>query len=214
MAQNATNADSGQLSTGYTKPQLYPQLANNAEFLQGLETILQPMYAQGASQQEVDDVTERAQAFFLAQQQQQRFASDRQQNEQAAITSTPSQLEPTQSRASSAADAASPTTTTSKSDDAPYPVSFQQLAALIASGAPIPGLKEIPDKLAEGEPSESTIDVKTVRKPWEQKQEQAVEPPLGLGSLSRHGGQVAEDSNVSRIEAAKDRNAEEGTGQV
>ncbi|KAK4698760.1 hypothetical protein P7C70_g7508, partial [Phenoliferia sp. Uapishka_3] len=44
-------------------------------------------------------------------------------------------------------------------------MSFAHLAALIASGAPIPGIKDIPDNIAEGEPSVSKIEVK--RKPWE-----------------------------------------------
>lgn len=36
---------------------------------------------------------------------------------------------------------------------------------MIATGAPVPGIRDIPDLLAEGEPSESTAQVP--KKPWE-----------------------------------------------
>lgn len=66
-------------------------------------------------------------------------------------------------------------------------MSFAHLASLIASGAPIPGIRDIPDKLAEGEPSVSTVGVK--RKPWENA------PAVSKGD-------------------AEDKVIEEGTGQV
>lgn len=58
-------------------------------------------------------------------------------------------------------------TTSTPSDAPPYPLSFATLASLIASGAPIPGIREIPNKLASEEPSISTIEVGKVKKPWE-----------------------------------------------
>lgn len=67
-----------------------------------------------------------------------------------------------------------PTTTatiteTKSSEAPPYPLSFAALASLIASGAPIPGIRDIPNKLAEGEPSISTVELSKVKKPWEVK---------------------------------------------
>jgi hypothetical protein len=48
---------------------------------------------------------------------------------------------------------------------APYPLSFNHVVELIAAGQPIPGIKEIPDTVLEGQASES---VKAKRKkPWE-----------------------------------------------
>ncbi|ORY04204.1 hypothetical protein K493DRAFT_57368 [Basidiobolus meristosporus CBS 931.73] len=46
-----------------------------------------------------------------------------------------------------------------------YPKSFQEICELIASGKPIPGIKQIPNKLSEVTPSESTL--KPRPKPWE-----------------------------------------------
>lgn len=48
---------------------------------------------------------------------------------------------------------------------APYPISFSQIVQLITSGAPIPGIKEVPDTVLEGQASLPTR-VKR-RKPWE-----------------------------------------------
>lgn len=64
-------------------------------------------------------------------------------------------------------------------DNPPYPPSFAELARLIATGAPIPGIKHIPDQLAEGEPSKSTLAAQIGQsggtpnqigvKPWEKQ---------------------------------------------
>ena len=48
---------------------------------------------------------------------------------------------------------------------APYPSSFNHIVELITSGAPIPGIKEIPDTILEGQASEPTKLVR--QKPWE-----------------------------------------------
>ena len=48
---------------------------------------------------------------------------------------------------------------------APYPISFSQIVELITSGGPIPGIKEVPDTVLEGQASLPTT-VKR-RKPWE-----------------------------------------------
>ncbi|GAA6009116.1 DUF5572 domain-containing protein [Rhodotorula paludigena] len=117
-------------------------------FLRGLETILQPYYARGASQDEIDDVVKRAEAFFLSSQVQPDLE---QPQPQEALTSVPP---------ASNASASSPL-----GENPPYPPSFAELAQLIASGAPIPGVRDIPDELAAGEPSEAKHEAR--RKPWE-----------------------------------------------
>ena len=48
---------------------------------------------------------------------------------------------------------------------APYPTSFSQIVELITSGEPIPGIKEVPDIVLEGQASKPTT-VKR-KKPWE-----------------------------------------------
>ena len=48
---------------------------------------------------------------------------------------------------------------------APYPTSFAQIVDLISSGKPIPGIKEIPDTVLDGQGTESKREKR--RKPWE-----------------------------------------------
>lgn len=48
---------------------------------------------------------------------------------------------------------------------APKPASFAEICELIAEGKPIPGIKDIPDTILEGQASESQATKRT--KPWE-----------------------------------------------
>lgn len=50
-------------------------------------------------------------------------------------------------------------------DTAPYPTSFAHIVELITTGQPIPGIREIPDKISEEKPSESVQSKR--KKPWE-----------------------------------------------
>ena len=50
-------------------------------------------------------------------------------------------------------------------NDAPKPASFAEICEMIAEGKPIPGIKEIPDTILEGQASESTSEKR--KKPWE-----------------------------------------------
>lgn len=53
--------------------------------------------------------------------------------------------------------------------DAPRPASFAEICDMIAEGKPIPGIKDIPDTVLEGQASESQAGRR--RKPWERAQE-------------------------------------------
>jgi len=152
----------------------------------GLNSILEPYFARGASQEEIQEVTARAEAFYL-----QSFVL-------CLCLKLESRTDLFSSRQQSAETPAAPPATAASapapsSDAPPYPLSFAALAALIASGAPIPGIKDIPDKLAEGAPSESKVDVGRIRKPWEKAPES--------------GGSVVGDG-------VKEAAAEEGSRQV
>ncbi|KAF9280225.1 hypothetical protein BGZ68_007422 [Mortierella alpina] len=68
------------------------------------------------------------------------------------------------------------TTTPSTGADPSYPKSFQEICELIASGKPIPGIRQIPNNLAEGTPSEAKLAPKL--KPWEMKK--AAEAPAAV----------------------------------
>lgn len=48
---------------------------------------------------------------------------------------------------------------------APLPMSFAHIVELITTGQPIPGIREVPDKISEEEVSESAKENK--KKPWE-----------------------------------------------
>ncbi|KAF9206830.1 hypothetical protein BGZ49_001722 [Haplosporangium sp. Z 27] len=58
-------------------------------------------------------------------------------------------------------------TSSTPAADPSYPKSFQEICELIAAGKPIPGIRQIPNNLAEGTPSEAKLTPKL--KPWEQK---------------------------------------------
>ncbi|KAK4505763.1 hypothetical protein PRZ48_003728 [Zasmidium cellare] len=58
--------------------------------------------------------------------------------------------------------------------DAPKPASFAEIVELIAEGKPIPGIKEIPDTILEGQASENQAEKR--KKPWE-KESGATESP-------------------------------------
>ncbi|KAF9154438.1 hypothetical protein BG015_000912 [Linnemannia schmuckeri] len=60
--------------------------------------------------------------------------------------------------------------------DPTYPKSFQEICELIASGKPIPGIRQIPNNLAEGTPSEAKLAPKL--KPWEKKKAANSEEPV------------------------------------
>ena len=48
---------------------------------------------------------------------------------------------------------------------APFPISFAQIVELITTGQPIPGIRDVPDKVSEEEASESAKG--NMVKPWE-----------------------------------------------
>ncbi|BGP08602.1 hypothetical protein OF846_003627 [Rhodotorula toruloides] len=170
-------------ATATTEHRILPTTLTDPTFLQGLDLILQPYYDQGASEDEIRDVVKRAEAFYLSS----HAPEDLEQPQPlSSLTTVPSASSPSSS---------SQPPPPSSSSDPPYPPTFAQLAALIATGAPIPGIKEIPDKLAEGEPSESRESVR--RKPWEK---------AGAGGGGDESGMLEG--------AADETMKEEGSGQV
>ena len=48
----------------------------------------------------------------------------------------------------------------------PYPTSFSQIVELITSGEPVPGIKEVPDTVLEGQASQPMAAKR--KKPWEE----------------------------------------------
>jgi hypothetical protein len=67
---------------------------------------------------------------------------------------------------------------------APKPATFAEICEMIAEGKPIPGIKQIPDTILEGQKSETHASKR--RKPWEKEgSTMGVQWPVGMG---RRGG--------------------------
>ncbi|EME85596.1 uncharacterized protein MYCFIDRAFT_150657 [Pseudocercospora fijiensis CIRAD86] len=64
-----------------------------------------------------------------------------------------------------AANTQAPADTSGGMADAPKPASFAEICDMIAEGKPIPGIKDIPDTILEGQASESNTARR--KKPWE-----------------------------------------------
>ena len=75
-----------------------------------------------------------------------------------------------------------PTSTLGAEPSAPYPISFSQIVELITTGQPIPGIKEVPDTLLEGQASQP-ITAKR-KKPWEKDVDEDVRSDTEIGSTS------------------------------
>ena len=56
---------------------------------------------------------------------------------------------------------------------APYPTSFEQIVELISTGQPIPGIKDVPDTVLEGQASQTNAVRR--KKPWEKEDVGVVE---------------------------------------
>ena len=56
---------------------------------------------------------------------------------------------------------------------APYPTSFEQIVELISTGQPIPGIKDVPDTVLEGQASQPSAARR--KKPWDKGNETARE---------------------------------------
>ncbi|KAK3060710.1 hypothetical protein LTS18_007926 [Coniosporium uncinatum] len=61
---------------------------------------------------------------------------------------------------------ATPVAISGASPEAPYPTSFSHIVELITTGQPVPGIKEIPNTVLEGQGTESAKPRR--KKPWEQ----------------------------------------------
>ncbi|GAA5963451.1 hypothetical protein JCM3765_003076 [Sporobolomyces pararoseus] len=137
-------------------------------FLQGLSSILAPYYERQASIQEIQQVTQRAETFYLLNSSSNSTPTTTRTTKQPEPTSVPTSSDLTSTSSSSVI-----STSTSTAEEPPYPISFQHLAQLIQSGQPIPGIKEIPDLLNQKLPSQSIETIK--KKPWEKVNFQAEE---------------------------------------
>lgn len=52
---------------------------------------------------------------------------------------------------------------------APYPTSFSQIVELVSTGQSVPGIKQVPDIVLEGQSSNPVLEKR--KKPWETEQQ-------------------------------------------
>ncbi|KAI3624992.1 hypothetical protein CBS9595_000353 [Malassezia furfur] len=110
---------------------------------QGIQAIIAPMIEQGASEEEIKATVARARQFYYEH-------------------NTPA---PTEATSASQRDAEAQPETSEPMEQ--YPASFNAIVELIATGQEdkIPGVRDIPLKINESEPSSSTLE--RPKKPWE-----------------------------------------------
>lgn len=166
--------------TAHSERAIFKLAVQDDAFASGLEPIvlLNGLDA-GVAADEVLATVQRAYDFYLQwqQQQQQGQASASTSDDIVGVHSASSSSGAAQrasessSTAAATAGPAETPATMHEPSGAPYPSSFADVVALISRGEPIPGVREIPDQLAEGEPSKPVLasdESKRPRKPWEQ----------------------------------------------
>ncbi|KAK3806422.1 MAG: hypothetical protein J3Q66DRAFT_359055 [Benniella sp.] len=177
---------------------------NDATFQDGLKSIINNN--QHKSEKEQQDAIQNARYFYFARfvqsfdysqykqwRAQRSLSTEGSSGEQG--TNQEQGQEQMQIETSSSVNAETTPSGTSSSDPT-YPKSFQEICELIAAGKPIPGIRQIPDNLAEGTPSESKLVPKL--KPWEQKKAAAAAAAADTAdsSTSASGATVESSSGL------------------
>lgn len=70
---------------------------------------------------------------------------------------------------------------TSSTEPVPYPASFARVVELITTGEPIPGIKDIPDTVLDGQESHSSAAKR--RKPWEKDVQPGTDGPGNVAGV-------------------------------
>lgn len=157
-------------STVFERLENHPWDAD-AEFQHGLQSIL----SSGSSPEQRKNLTLRAKCFYYARKigtsidptayrdwrERRVTASDSLANGNIAVSDT--QAAPSNDDRNTAM--RHETSGTGDEPPAPYPNTFSQIVELISTGQPIPGIKEIPETVLEGQASQAVAGKR--RKPWE-----------------------------------------------
>jgi len=177
------------------------------EFQGGLSAIL----GLNPSSSQLEDLTLRAQCFYLSYKKStpidfdayKTYLSTKQPPTPISIPEPPTQnTQPSENLPPSTTEDMSITKTppAQPDGDAPYPPTFKQIVELIQSGAPIPGIMDIPDTVLTGQGS--TPQAPKRRKPWEK--EDSEEVAGGTFGDARDEApieqELPEDGDVPRLE--------------
>lgn len=152
---------------------LYHQLDNypwedDQEFQNGLKSIT----GSTQDQAQLEHLTLRAKCYYYARKTGTKvdFEGYRRWVENGGARSLPTEDAP----AVQPVEASQPSQGSGAMGDAPKPASFAEICDMIAEGKPIPGIKDIPDTVLEGQSSESQATKRT--KPWEKAGGNAEKP--------------------------------------
>ncbi|MCJ1285381.1 hypothetical protein MMC26_004721 [Xylographa opegraphella] len=132
------------------------QWASDEEFQSGLRAILGP----DPKPEQAEQLTLRARCFYYSRKHNLAVDFDAYREWHARLgSSTQMKLEDAVNQSSEKFEdrAAEP--------PAPYPLSFSHIVDLITSGQPVPGVKDIPNTVLDGQASQATRPQR--RKPWE-----------------------------------------------
>ena len=173
MASHAsidTSASNISSSTLFEQLEAYPWDAD-AEFQHGLQSIL----SSSSSSDQAEHLTLRAKCFYYARKTGTPvdFEAYKEWRERSVVASnglTIENLTPSSTQSARTSDDRNTplrheTSANSNEPPAPYPNTFSQIVELISSGQPIPGIKEVPNTVLEGQASRAVAGKR--RKPWE-----------------------------------------------
>jgi len=164
-------------SRGHQDAELFHQLdvypwTSDEEFQSGLRAILGP----NPKPEQGEQLTLRARCFYYARKHNIAINFDA-YREWHARQGSPTQMkpndgviestEPSEDQLSSSSDLATSEKLNNDSAEppAPYPLTFSHIVDLITSGQPVPGVKDIPDTVLDGQASQAIRSQR--RKPWE-----------------------------------------------
>lgn len=151
------------LANGQSQQELYLQLDeydwdHDAEFQGGLKAIL----GSASSPEQVEHLTTRAKCFYYTRKAGTRVDFEGYQNHlKSRFSSVPAADHHEEANLIEPADDQAATLM----DGAPHPASFAEICEMIASGKEIPGIKQIPDTVLEGQGSQANATKR--KKPWE-----------------------------------------------
>ncbi|GAB7340650.1 hypothetical protein MBLNU457_7046t1 [Dothideomycetes sp. NU457] len=158
---------------GVDQEDLYKQLDaydwdNDREFQSGLRAIL----GSSSSPEQLEHLTTRAKCFFYSRKcgtrvDFQGYEDWRQNHSESSSVGNEPQLssEAPRGDVGNTSHTESEVYGSATTGDAPTPATFAEICEMIAQGKPIPGIKEIPDTILEGQGTHATATRR--KKPWE-----------------------------------------------
>ncbi|TPX32067.1 hypothetical protein SmJEL517_g04787 [Synchytrium microbalum] len=171
MASTSSSSSNNNNEDVYAAYEQY-DFDNNVEFQRGVKSITQNSV--GRSDEDLAIAVNKAKWFYYCKFVQ-KFDYEAyltwKNGSSTAATSASTGATTTDAQKPSSSFAATAELQTDDSEQPKYPRSFAELCEMVARGEPIPGIRQIPNKLNEGTPSQATLAPR--KKPWEKTPESA-----------------------------------------